>query len=55
MSMGVYAAIQILYHVITAYFLLILVMNLFRERSFRDQLIAAIAVIPFLLRVFGVK
>jgi hypothetical protein len=51
----VYATIQALYHALAGYFLVILVVNLFREASLRDQVIGAIAVIPFALRLLGIK
>ncbi len=55
MPQDVYAAVQVLYHGLAGYFLVILVVNLFREASLRDQVIGAIAVIPFALRLLGIK
>jgi hypothetical protein len=55
MAMEVHAAVQLLYHGLAGFFGLLLVVNLFRETSLRDQVLAAIAVIPLALRVLGVK
>lgn len=53
--MTVYTAIMYLYQVIVGYLLIVLVANLFTTRDIQHQVVGAVVILPFLLRLFLIK
>ena len=44
-----------IYWVITVFFIVLLVRNLYREKSLREQWVAAMVLVPLLLRALMIK
>lgn len=44
-----------LYSILLAYFLAIIIWNLIRSNDWKEQLLAAIVIIPFILRLLHIK
>jgi len=50
-----YSVLTIIFRVMVAYFVLLLVWNIFKSKNWREQLFGAIIIIPFVLRVLHIK
>ena len=44
-----------IYWVITVFFIVLVVRNLYREKSLREQFVAAMVLVPLLLRALFIK
>jgi hypothetical protein len=47
--------ITILYYVLSAYIAVLILWNLIRSRKWQDEILYVIILIPFVLRVLGLK
>jgi len=48
-------AISFLYYVLVAFVAVLLVWNLIRSRKWEEEVLIVIVLVPFLLRLFGLK
>jgi len=51
----VQTAISVLYYALVAFVAVLLVWNLIRSRKWQEEILIVIVLVPFLLRLFGLK